>query len=51
MDLIVGHYHHISNEKETNQCKLGFINILDENGLRESKDIADEIFSKFMLVF
>jgi hypothetical protein len=51
MDFIVGNYHHISNEKETNQCKLGFINILDKNGLRESKDIADEIFSKFMLVF
>jgi len=46
-DSIFGSYHHIPNEKEANQCKLGFINILDKNGLRESKDIADEIFGKF----
>lgn len=45
-DSLFGNYHHIPNEKVSNQCKLGFINILDENGLRKSKEIAFEIFEK-----
>jgi hypothetical protein len=48
-DSLFGSYHHIPNKKERNQCKLGFIDILDENGLRESKQIANEIFGKFRL--
>jgi len=48
-DSIFGSYHHIPNKKERNQCKLGFINILDENSLRESKQIVNEIFGKFRL--
>lgn len=50
-DSKFGNYHHTPNEKEKNQCKLGFINIINDNGLRNSNDIADEIFNKFMLVF
>ena len=46
-DSTFGNYHHIPNEKESNQCKLGFINIISENGLRKSNEIAEEIFDKF----
>ena len=46
-DSKFGNYHHTLNEKKSNQCKLGFINILDKNGLRRSDEIAEEIFYKF----
>ncbi len=42
-----GNYHHIPNNKLINQCKLGFINILSESGLRDSRDVSEEIFGKF----
>lgn len=46
-DSKFGVYHHIPNDKELNQCKLGFINIVNENGLRKGNKIANEIFDKF----
>ena len=50
-DSQFGDYHHIPNEKETNQCKLGFVNVVSESGLRKSNDIAEEIFDKFINKF
>ena len=46
-DSLFGNYHHVPSDKESNQCKLGFINILSKNGIRKSNEIAEEIFSKF----
>lgn len=48
-DSKFGNYHHTPNENKSNQCKLGFINILDENGLRNSDYIANKIFEKLKL--
>ena len=45
-DSIFGSYQHIPSEKERNQCKRVFGNIWGKNGLRESKQITDEIFGK-----
>jgi 5-methylcytosine-specific restriction enzyme subunit McrC len=45
-DSKFGNYHHTPNENETNQCKLGFINILDKNGIRKGYEISNEIFNK-----
>jgi 5-methylcytosine-specific restriction enzyme subunit McrC len=45
-DSVFGNYHHIPTEKEVNQCKIGFIEIIDKKGLRKNIDIAEEIFQK-----
>ncbi len=39
-------YKHLNNNP--NQCKLGFISVLDGSALKDSKKISDEIFNKFL---
>lgn len=46
-DSNFGDYHHLSNEMNSNQCKLGFVNVVEDNSLIHSKIIAESIFNKF----
>ncbi len=47
-DSIFGEYHHIPKNKETNKCKLGFVDVLNENTIRNEKEIAKEVFNKLI---
>lgn len=49
-DSVFGNYHHIPTEKDANQCKIGFIEITNEKGLRKNRDIATDIFEKLEIV-
>tara|TARA_B100001059_G_C17826605_1_gene581804 strand:+ start:2287 stop:3537 length:1251 start_codon:yes stop_codon:yes gene_type:complete len=46
-DSNFGDYHHLSNEINSNQCKMGFVNVVEDNSLIHSKIIAKSIFNKF----
>lgn len=42
-----GRYHHMPHDMNENQCKLGFINIVENNKIVESNIISEMIYSKF----
>jgi len=49
-DSVFGDYHFKPELLDENRCKLGFINVLDNNIVRENKDIATEIYAKLNIV-
>ena len=48
-DSSFGNYKYQHLNSNPNQCKLGFVNILDNGRIKKGKKISDEIFNKLML--
>ncbi len=46
-DSSFGDYYHLSHNMNENKCKLGFINLVQETTIKDSKIIAKNIFIKF----
>lgn len=47
-DSEFGNFHFKHLENTLNQCKLGFIHLIENNTMRNSKDISDDIFLKLI---
>ncbi|WP_298342203.1 restriction endonuclease [uncultured Algibacter sp.] len=48
-DSSFGNYYQLTKKMNENKCKLGFINIIDNNSLKSSKIIASEVFKKLTI--
>lgn len=46
-DSVFGNYNYKHTQQRKNQCKLGFVCVLDNGVIKESEVLSNEIFNKF----